>query len=209
MLVRTALNTTNLTYGSTNLPIGGVQSWVLAPGTNLTVVVGLNRSLMNSTPGGLFAGILKFTDSYNFTEVDIPVSAIQSSLAGLWVGNASVSQVANYLKNLPVGTRTTRRWFRATAITSSPASTPIWARFPPRFPCVPDRATTSGTNAVLLQRVFYGLSPHTNGNDRHQRKSSDPNHLDIAAAHQRRSPATLTPPTRRSCSPASSCWAAC
>src|SRR5207248_520067 len=47
---------------------------------------------------GQYGGILKFTDSYNFTEVSVPVLARPPAYSGLWVGNAAVSQVGNYLK---------------------------------------------------------------------------------------------------------------
>ena len=103
LLVRGALNTTNLTYSYTNLPPFSTYTWTLAPmgqnGSDVVVDLGLNRYQMVNTPGALFAGRLQFTDSFGFTEVDIPVSAVQSSTAGLWVGNASVTQVRNYLKN--------------------------------------------------------------------------------------------------------------
>src|SRR5208283_890715 len=90
---------------------GGTHSWTLAPqgqnGSDVSVVLGMNRYAMSGSPGALFAGILRFTDSFNFTELDMPVTATQSSTAGLWVGNASVTQVANYLKNYLIGSNNT------------------------------------------------------------------------------------------------------
>ena len=102
LLLRGALVTTNLTYSYSNLTTGAPASWTLAPegasGSDIVVVLGLNRYAMNASPGSLYAGILKFTDSTGYTEVDAPVSAVVANYTGLWVGSASVSQVANYLK---------------------------------------------------------------------------------------------------------------
>ncbi len=60
LLIRGALNTTNLTYGYTNLPLRHVSSWTLAPqgqnGSDLVVVLGLNRYADERRPGGLVCG---------------------------------------------------------------------------------------------------------------------------------------------------------
>ena len=189
MLVRGSLNTSNLTYGLSTLPLGSSQTWSLAPqgqpGSDVVVVLGINRYLMTSPPGSLFAGILRFTDSFNFTEVDIPVSAIQSSLAGLWVGNASVSQVQNYLKNYLVDSNgapvmSPNGNYIVTSINTNLGS--VARPFPLRLIVHND-----GTNAVLLQRVFYGLSPYTNLMLATSQSLLDQNHLDsarrISAAH--------------------------
>jgi hypothetical protein len=101
LLLRGALNTNNLTFGYTNLSAGPF-SWTLAavgqPGSEVEVAVGLNRSAMDGTPGSLFASILRFTDSFGLSRVDMPVSAEKASPAGLWVGGAVVSYVSHYLK---------------------------------------------------------------------------------------------------------------
>jgi hypothetical protein len=52
---------------------------------------------MNFPPGSTAAGILRMTDSLNQLQVDVPVSAKMSSTAGLWVGNAVVNKVNEYL----------------------------------------------------------------------------------------------------------------
>jgi len=110
LLVEGALNSTNLTYGFTALATTGTStgtnsfSWTLPPGgqpgSDVSVVLGVNRfALTNGPAGSLYAGILQFTDSLGFSEVDVPVSANAANNAGLWVGNASVSQVGSYLKS--------------------------------------------------------------------------------------------------------------
>jgi hypothetical protein len=165
MLIRGALNTTNLTYGYTNLPTASVRSWTLAarglPGSEIEVVLGLNRSLITANPGSLLAGVLEFTDSLGQLRVDVPVSAVSASSAGLWVGGASVNQVRHYLKsyerdaaNNPVATPDGN--YVVTNLDTSLGGVP--RAFPLRLIV----HNPEVGNAVLLQRVFYGLDANTN-----------------------------------------------
>jgi hypothetical protein len=107
LLLRGALNLTDLTYGYTSLN-AGPQSWVLAArgqaGSEAEVIVGLNRSAMTGNPGALYAGVLRFTDSFNLSQVDVPVSGEVAGKAGLWVGGASVSSVGHFLKKFAQAT---------------------------------------------------------------------------------------------------------
>jgi hypothetical protein len=182
MLVRGALNTSNLTYGFTTLPVGNVQTWALAPhgqpGSDVAVVLGINRYLMTSSSGSLFAGILQFTDSFSFTEVDVPVSAVESSLAGLWVGNANVTQVGNYLKNYLLDSNnvpvvSSNGNYIVTSINTNLGA--VARPFPLRL-----IVHNNGTNAVLLQRAYFGLSPYTNLMVATRQSLLDPAHLDSA-----------------------------
>ena len=103
LLIRGALNMTNLTYGYTNLPVDAPRTWTLPPsgseGAEVEVVLGLDRSALTGAAGDLLAGILRFTDSLGFAQVNVGVSATVGSPAGLWVGNAAVLQVGHYLKS--------------------------------------------------------------------------------------------------------------
>ncbi len=103
LLVEGALNSSNLTYAYTTLAVGVTNSWTLAPagqsGSDVAVVLGVNRFALTNTTPGIYAGILQFGDSLGFSEVDVPVSASAASNAGLWVGAASISQVGSYLKS--------------------------------------------------------------------------------------------------------------
>jgi hypothetical protein len=100
LLVRGDLNLENLTHGYTALHSQS-RSWALAPrgqpNSEAEIIIGLNRHQMNSAPGDLYAGILRFTDSLGFTQIDLPVSAEVASTAGLWVGNAVVDSVHHHL----------------------------------------------------------------------------------------------------------------
>jgi hypothetical protein len=120
----------------------------------------VNRAALAGSPSGLYAGILKFTDSYNYTEVDVPVSAQPGAYSGLWVGAASVSQVANYLKiyqrdvnNNPVLGANGAYVVTGVNTNLGAVSTP----FPLRLILHSD-----GTNVVLLQRIFYGSDTYSN-----------------------------------------------
>jgi hypothetical protein len=164
LVVRGALNSSNLTYDASAVTQNSSVSWTLSPrgqsGSDIVVNLGVNRAALAGSPGALYAGILKFTDSYNYTEVDVPVSAQPAAYSGLWVGAASVSQVANYLKiyqrdanNNPV--LGTNGAYIVTGVNTNlgAVSTP----FPLRLILHND-----GTNVVLLQRVFFGSDIHTN-----------------------------------------------
>ncbi len=106
LLVRGSINLSNLTYSHTELPAGGTLTYGLAArglaGSEMEVVLGLNRYAITSNPGTLLAGILRFTDSLGYSQVDVPVSAVAGSRAGLWGGNASITQVGQYLKTYAV-----------------------------------------------------------------------------------------------------------
>ena len=164
LLLRGALVTTNLTYSYSNLTTSAPASWTLAPqgasGSDIVVVLGLNRYAMTASPGSLYAGILKFTDSTGYTEVDAPVSAVVADYTGLWVGSATVSQVANYLKiyqtdanNTPVVGTNGAYVVTGTNTSLGAVSSP----FPLRLIVHND-----GTHVNLLQRVFYGSGINTN-----------------------------------------------
>lgn len=165
LLVRGALVASNLTYSYTNLTTGNSVSWTLPPqgqnGSDIQVVVGLNRYNMTGTPGSLYAGILQLTDSAGYTEADLPVSATTASYAGLWVGQAAVSQVSAYLKSFQMDANnnpTVNTNTGAFIVTSLDTNLgPTAASFPLRLIVHND-----GTNANLLQRVFYGRSPGSN-----------------------------------------------
>ena len=99
LLVRGTINLTNLTYAFSAL--SSPVSITLKPdgdlGSDVEVVLGLNRSAMSFPAGSLVAGVLRMTDSLNYSQIDVPVSATMNSSAGLWIGNAAVAKVNQYL----------------------------------------------------------------------------------------------------------------
>jgi hypothetical protein len=164
VLLRGGLVASNLTYSAIPLYGGGSNNYSLAPqgqpGSQITVVMGVDRSLMTGPAGSLYASFLRFTDSLNLSQVDVPVTAQSASAAGLWVGKAAVSQVANYLKTYQVDQNNnpvtdTDGSYIVTAINTNLG--PVPQSYPLRLILHND-----GTSVVLLQHVFYGLDLASN-----------------------------------------------
>lgn len=100
LLLRGAVNQTNLTYsyGSFSQPIAFTLPPTGQPGSDVEVVLGLNRSAMSAFPTeSQVAGILRITDNLGFSQIDVPISAENGTTTGLWVGNALINQVQQYL----------------------------------------------------------------------------------------------------------------
>ena len=140
VLVRGALDTSTLTYAHAALS-AGPQAWVLEPfgevGSEVEVVLGLNRSAMTGGEDAFYAGLLRFTDSLGHSQVDIPVSGSVGSNQGLWVGSASLTQVRHSLS--------------ADSTTFGDVASP----YPLRLIMHRDQ---SG-NVKLMQRVYVGILP--------------------------------------------------
>ncbi len=162
MLVRGALNTTNLTYQHTVL--SGQQSFTLAaqgiPGSEMEIVLGLNRSEMTAVAGSLYAGILRLADTGGLSQIDLPITATVANTTGLWVGEASVTSVGQYLKTYEKGSDGKPRIAEVT--TNGAAylvsrletnSTPVSQPFPLRLILHNNQATNT---VSLLQRVYFG-----------------------------------------------------
>jgi hypothetical protein len=100
MLIRQSINTTNLTFGHTNFATAQLYTLQPAgrPGSEVEIVLGMDRAQMVGDPGDLYAAMIRITDSRNLTRVDLPVSAAVTSQAGLWVGAAAITQVRHYLR---------------------------------------------------------------------------------------------------------------
>jgi hypothetical protein len=167
--LRGALNTTNLTYGFTNLSVGTARTVTLAPkgtpGSDVEVVLGLDRSSMTGAEGALFAAVLRLTDSLGFSMVEMPVTARVASTSGLWVGNAEINRVEPYLPAL--------QKLAASAVPVDPAPTlpegvvevpreELEANVPRTFPVRLIVHNPGSGNAKLLQQVFYGFDAYTN-----------------------------------------------
>jgi hypothetical protein len=159
LLLRGERNLTNLTYGSSEVTLGSRFWKTLAPageaGSETELVLGVNRSSMLGHSGGLYAGVLRLKDSLGLSQIDLGVSATVTSSAGLWVGEALVSQVRHNLKQyqkdadgLPVVSPTGGYVPTGTNTTLGAVGRP----FPLRLILHNDRV-----NTVLLQRVYYGL----------------------------------------------------
>ncbi len=165
LLLRGAQNLTNLTYASSNLVVGApANTYLLKPageaGSEVEIVLGLNRSLMTGAPASAYAGILRLTDSLNLAQHDLPVSAEVGSNAGLWVGAASVSQVRSYLKSYQKDSAGVNTVGANGAYVLTGVNTNLGAVARP----YPLRLIlhTDNTNTYLFQRLYHGLNPATN-----------------------------------------------
>ena len=99
LLLRGDVNPVNLKFTYSDL--AAPQQWTLAGqgkvGSEVEIILGLNRAAMATPAGTFYAGILRLTDSLGFSQVDVAVSAVKESTAGLWVGGAEVTNVNHYL----------------------------------------------------------------------------------------------------------------
>jgi hypothetical protein len=179
---------------STNIDDDGEEAitWTLPPqgrpGSDVQVVLGLARDSMPGQAGDLSACVLRLTDSAGLLQVDLGVGAVKAANSGLWVGEALVTQVVQYLKNYerdPVGNpvvRLTEADGAFSVLVTNEVVGGVSRPFPMRLILHND-----GTNTVLLQRVFLGLNPQTNAIVTTQQRFLDPAQLGsarrISAAH--------------------------
>ena len=179
---------------STNIDDDGEEAitWTLPPqgrpGSDVQVVLGLARDSMPGQAGDLSACVLRLTDSAGLLQVDLGVGAVKAANSGLWVGEARVTQVVQYLKNYerdPVGNpvvRLTEADGAFSVLVTNEVVGGVSRPFPMRLILHND-----GTNTVLLQRVFLGLNPQTNAIVTTQQRFLDPAQLGsarrISAAH--------------------------
>lgn len=136
--VRGALDpaTGQFTYTDFTAPV----TRTLAPGESTDFVVLVNRTALGTTAGAVFQSLIQVTDSLNLTSINVPVRAVATSFAGLWVGAASVTNVDEVLARGPV-------------VTTKPTQpTQPRAAFPVRLLL---HATAGGTT-TLLPQVFLG-----------------------------------------------------
>lgn len=159
ILLRGTLNSTNLTFGSSDLATA--RTWTLKPagqpGSEVEIVLGINRSLMSDPPGALYAAVLRFSDSLSLTAVEVPVSATVASKAGLWVGAAAVTQVRHYLKTYkkdgdgkPILSPSGK--YEVASVKDNLGS--VADAYPMRLIVHTD---ATGANARLLQRAYLGI----------------------------------------------------
>jgi hypothetical protein len=152
------------------------------------VVLGLARDEMVGQEGDLSACILRLTDEAGLLQVDLGVGASKAANTGLWVGEARVTRVVQYLKTFerdPVGNpvvRLTEEDGAYSVLVTNEVAGGVSRPFPMRLIVHND-----GTNSVFLQRVFLGLDPQTNAIVTTQQRFLDPAQLGsarrISAAH--------------------------
>ena len=167
--LRGALNTTNLTYAYDTLPVGTARTVTLqakgTPGSDVEVVLGLDRAAMTGAEGSLHAAVLRLTDSLGLSQVEAPVTARVATSSGLWVGTAEINRVECYLPAME------KLALQATPV--DPVTPPVEGTLTPREELETNVARKfpirlivhnpgSGGQAKLLQQVFFGMDVWTN-----------------------------------------------
>ena len=170
LLVRGAYNITNQIYASTVLAAASPQTFTVAPsgsaGSDIQVVLGLNRQAMLAPAGRFYGGILRFKDAGGLSQIDVPVTATVGGASGLWVGEADVTQVAQYLKDYqldangnPVLSPVTTN---GAPYVSKGVTTALGAVAKPMPLRLIIHNDVAGQKVSLLQRVFVGTGLRTN-----------------------------------------------
>ncbi len=90
-LVRRTFDAATAAYVDT--PLAGPITVQVAAQSSVELAFGVDRSLVTGAADALYASLLRFTDGGNLADITLPVSARVASMAGLWVGDISVSGV--------------------------------------------------------------------------------------------------------------------
>ena len=166
LLVRGARkSTTSLAYDYTALGANGTVTWTLPPagqaGSEVEVILGMDRSVNAGNAGDLLAGVLRFTDSLGHSQVDVGVTAKVGVYSGLWVGSAELTDVGQYLKkyerdpaNAPVLDADGK--YKVTSVDTSLTGVPT------TYPLRLIVHNPSSGPARLFQRLFTGHDSQTN-----------------------------------------------
>ncbi len=103
LLIRGALNPTSGVFAAESLGTGATKSWNLAPrdqpGSEVSLVLGIHWAQLAGSPGALNGAVLRLSDDLGHVQFDLPVTARVPDASGLWVGEATVSQVQQELKS--------------------------------------------------------------------------------------------------------------
>jgi hypothetical protein len=89
------------TLGNVETPVTGPFEEVIAPQSSVELRFGVNRGQMTGGSNALYASFLRFTDSGNLIDISIPASASVASMAGLWIGDVSVTHVESKAPGSP------------------------------------------------------------------------------------------------------------
>jgi hypothetical protein len=127
---------------------------VIGPQATVELNFGIDRnhaSMTAATAGAYFASFLRVTDSGNLMDVYVPASALKTSLAGLWIGDISLTNVGSQVSNRALGTATVS----AGAVTSITVNGTGGFGYT-TAPVVTVAAPISGTTATATATVANG-----------------------------------------------------
>ncbi len=92
-LTRRFFDTNTATW--TEAPVTGSYTEVIPANGTVELGFGVDRAGMNGPSNALYANLLRLTDSGNLFEINLPVSARVSSVAGLWVGDVTITNISS------------------------------------------------------------------------------------------------------------------
>ena len=96
-LTRRTFNTVTATW--TETAITAAYTEVIGANSTVELSFGINRAAMSGASNALYASLLKLTDSANLFDISLPVSARVASMAGLWVGDATLTNVSSQVQS--------------------------------------------------------------------------------------------------------------
>jgi hypothetical protein len=106
-LTRRTFNAVSLQWTETAFSSSFTE--VIGPQDSLELSFGIYRAasaMSAAAADALFASFVRVTDSANLMDVRIPATARKSSLAGLWIGDVSLTNVSNKVSNAAQATAT-------------------------------------------------------------------------------------------------------
>lgn len=90
-LRRRTFDTATATWIETD--VSSAFTEVVAPNAAVELTFGIDRTAMMGESNAFYASMLRFTDSAGLYDILLPATARKASLAGLWIGEASVGAV--------------------------------------------------------------------------------------------------------------------
>lgn len=96
-LTRRTFDATTVAW--TEVPITIAYTEAIGPQSTVELSFGVDRTAMPGAADALFASFLRLTDSGNLADIYLPVTATKPTLAGLWVGDVSLTNVSSRVTN--------------------------------------------------------------------------------------------------------------
>ena len=119
-LTKRTFNTGTQTWTATAITASYTEA--LTPNATTELYFGIDRThatMTSAATGAFFASLLRLTESSNLVDVYVPATATKTSLAGLWIGDISVTDVNSKVSNVAKATATKSRSGIITALSVS------------------------------------------------------------------------------------------
>ncbi|MFN0080477.1 MAG: hypothetical protein ACKVY0_28760 [Prosthecobacter sp.] len=153
-LTRRTFNATTLLWTETD--ISSAYTVVVGPQSTVELSFGINRPAMTSA-SAVYASLLRVTDSSNLMDVYLPVTATKDSLAGLWVGDVSLTNVSSQVTNTAKATATVTNG-AVTSLSVSGTGGYGYATAPTVTIAPPASGTTATATAIVAAGAVRGFT---------------------------------------------------